>query len=106
VSSGCNESRFSDSQAVSIPQGELYEFSQYLILVSTVFRRFSMVPMHTKRIFILFLSSVYRWFADKIGLCVALALYLWERRNFIGYLSIYYSWLVYVSVCLICAGGV
>jgi hypothetical protein len=24
---------------------------------------------------------VYRWFADEIGLCVALALYLCERKN-------------------------
>jgi hypothetical protein len=40
-----------------------------------------MVPMYAKRLFIIYLSSVYRWFADKIGLCVALALYLWECRH-------------------------
>jgi hypothetical protein len=32
-----------------------------------------------------FLSTVYIyiWFGHEVGLCVAAALYLWERRNFV-----------------------
>jgi hypothetical protein len=30
-----------------------------------------------------FLIHIYRWFADEIDLCVALALYLWEHKNFV-----------------------
>jgi hypothetical protein len=29
------------------------------------------------------LIPVYHWFADEVGLCVALAQYLWEHKNFI-----------------------
>jgi hypothetical protein len=51
---------------------------------------FSIVSICSKRLFIIFFKS---WFADEIGLCVALALYLWERNNLFGYLSICYCWL-------------
>jgi hypothetical protein len=29
------------------------------------------------------LSPVYSWFADMVGLCMALTLHLWEYRNFV-----------------------
>jgi hypothetical protein len=69
-------------QAVGIPEGELQEFSNYLSLVSTVVRRFSIVPISSKRLFIIFLSPVYRWFAEDVSLCVDIALYLWQHKNF------------------------
>jgi amino acid permease len=53
----------------------------YLSLVSTVVRRFSIVlicfAFHH-----IFLSLVYRWFADEVGLC-DLALHLWQHKNFV-----------------------
>jgi hypothetical protein len=70
-------------QDVGVPHGELQEFSHYLSLVSTVMRRFSIVQICSKRLLAIFSSPVYCWFADKIGLCVALALHLWECRNFV-----------------------
>jgi hypothetical protein len=49
-----------------------------------VVRRFSIVPICLERLFILVgLSPVYLWFADEVGLCVALVLHLWEHRNFV-----------------------
>jgi hypothetical protein len=38
-----------------------------------------------RRLFVIFLSLilVYQWYADKIGVCVALAVYLWEHRNIV-----------------------
>jgi hypothetical protein len=31
----------------------------------------------------IFLSLVSRWFANEVGLCVSLALYLWQYKNFV-----------------------
>jgi hypothetical protein len=78
-------------QAVGVPQGELQEFNHYLSLVRTVVRMFSIVRIYSKRLFFIF-SPGYCWFADKVGLYVALALYLWEHRNF-DWLFEHYSWL-------------
>jgi hypothetical protein len=52
------------------------------VLVSTVVRRFSIVPICSKILFIIFLSPVLCWSADELELCVVLALYLYENRNF------------------------
>jgi hypothetical protein len=38
-----------------------------------------MVPICSKHH--IFLIPVYHWFADEIGLCVTLTLYLWEHKN-------------------------
>jgi hypothetical protein len=51
----------------------------YLILVSTVVRRISIVLICSNRLFII--SFAYLWFADDFDLCVALAPLLWARRN-------------------------
>jgi hypothetical protein len=42
--------------------------------------RFSIVIICSERLFIIYLSPVCRWFADKVGLFVALALYMWEQE--------------------------
>jgi hypothetical protein len=44
-------------------------------------------------------------FADEVGFCMALALYLWEHRNFVWLFEYVTPGWAY-SVCLICAGGV
>jgi hypothetical protein len=58
-------------------------------------RRFSIVPICSKRLFIIF----YRWFVDEVGLCVDLALYLLQHKNF--------SWLFEHKLLLVeCIGYV
>jgi hypothetical protein len=70
-------------QAIGILQGELQEFSHYLSLLIIAVRRFSIVLICSNRLFIIFLIPVHSWFADEIGLCVALPLFLWEHKNFV-----------------------
>jgi hypothetical protein len=80
-------------QAVGVAQGELSEFSQYLSLVSTVVRRFSIVPICSKRLFVVFFKSCISFFLlilvyVLILLCICVII-----RILFGYLSICYSWL-------------
>jgi hypothetical protein len=46
-------------------------------------RRFSIVSICSKRLLSYFLSLVNRWFADEVGLCVDLALYVWQQKDFV-----------------------
>jgi hypothetical protein len=34
---------------------------------------------------IVVLSLVCRWFAEEVGLCIDLALYLWQHKNFVWF---------------------
>jgi hypothetical protein len=94
-------------QATGIPYGKLQEFSYYVSLVSTVLRRFSIVPICSNKLFIMFckssISLVCWWLRF-----VCLFLYnCWCVRILLSYLGIFNSWFslkgifLFVQECIV-----
>jgi hypothetical protein len=76
----------------------------YLSLVGMIVGGFSIVIICSERLFIIYLSPICRWFADKV-VYLWLLLYICGSMNFV-WLSICYSWLSKQFMSYLCGRSV